>query len=92
MGKLIAVMIMIKGVNKRVIELNGIDSDFFDKALLYVKSERSITPEDRLDLEARAFLRTIAPKRKQSDLARIMIFLNIIALLAIATAILCIAF
>jgi hypothetical protein len=83
---------MIKGVNKRVIELRGIDSDFFDKALLYVKPDRSITPEDRLDLEARAFLRTIAPKRKRQSLAGIMICLNIIALIAIAAAIAAIAF
>jgi hypothetical protein len=83
---------MIKGVNKRVIELNDIDSDFFDKALLYIKPDRSITPEDRLDLEARAFLRTIAPKRKRTNITGIMISLNIIALIAIASAIAAIAF
>ncbi|MDR0974562.1 MAG: hypothetical protein LBL80_02590 [Ruminococcus sp.] len=83
---------MIKGVNKRVIELNGINSDFFDKALLYIKPEHAITPEDQLDLSARAFLRTIAPRRKKSNLAQILITLNIIALLAIAVAIAALAY
>jgi hypothetical protein len=86
------VEILIKGVNKRVIELNGINSDFFDKALLYIKPEHAITPEDQLDLNARAFLRTIAPKRKKSNLAQILITLNIIALLAIAVAIAVLAY
>jgi hypothetical protein len=79
---------MIKGVNKRVIELNGIDSDFFDKALLYIKPEHAITPEEKLDLSARAFLRTIAPRKKAKSIAPIMITLNIIALLAMTIAIL----
>jgi hypothetical protein len=83
---------MIKGVNKRVIELNDINSDFFDKALLYIKPDRAITPEAELDLEARAFIRTVAPKRKSSNLAAIMILLNIIALIAIVIAIAAIAF
>jgi hypothetical protein len=83
---------MIKGVNKRVIELNDINSDFFDKALLYIKPDRSITPEAELDIEARAFIRTVAPKRKSSNLASIMILLNIIALIAIAIAIAAIAY
>jgi hypothetical protein len=79
---------MIKGVNKRVIELNGLNSDFFDKALLYIKPEHAITPEEQLDQSARAFLRTIAPRRKTKSIAPIMITLNIIALLAITIAIL----
>jgi hypothetical protein len=78
---------MIKGVNKRVIEISDINSDFFDKALLYVKPDRAITPPERLDLEARAFLRTIAPKKRSNGLARIMIILNIIALIAASAAI-----
>jgi hypothetical protein len=83
---------MIKGVNKRVIEVSGLNSDFFDKALLYIKPEHAITPEDQLDLSARAFIRTIAPRRKSPRLAPIMITLNIIALCAIAVAIAVIAY
>ena len=31
---------MIKGINKRIVEVNITDSDYFEKAVLYMKPER----------------------------------------------------
>lgn len=45
---------MIKGVNKRIVEITGMDNDYFEKAVLYIRPDKSSYLPARIDLEARA--------------------------------------
>lgn len=54
--------IMIKGVNKKVLEINNPQSVYFEKAVLYLKPNMNCVPEQLLKREADEFIRTISPK------------------------------
>lgn len=45
---------MIKGVNHRIVEITGMNSDYFEKAVLYVRPEKTGTSPELIDLEARS--------------------------------------
>ncbi len=45
---------MIKGVNRRVVEITGMNNDYFEKAMLYIRPDKSGTSQTRLELEARS--------------------------------------
>jgi len=49
---------MVRGVNKRVIEINETGNPYFDKAVLYM-NDRAQKPEPALEEEARRYLATI---------------------------------
>ena len=51
---------MIRGINKRVIEVNDIGSEYFEKALLIVKDNKATVPN--LEREADRVLQTYFPK------------------------------
>lgn len=44
---------MIKGVNRRIVEITGMDNDYFEKAVLYLRPDKSSSMPARIDLEAR---------------------------------------
>lgn len=52
---------MIKGVNKRVVEITSTDNEYFEKAVLYVKADKLNLPSARLEEEAREYIGKIAP-------------------------------
>ncbi|MCM1480665.1 MAG: hypothetical protein NC085_13250 [Muribaculaceae bacterium] len=54
---------MIKGVNKRVVEITSTDSDYFERAVLYVRADKLDLPSARLEEEAREYIGRIAPRR-----------------------------
>ena len=47
---------MIKGVNRRVIEINNPDGEYFEKAILFVKPEKSSDKPETLRIAARKYL------------------------------------
>ena len=47
---------MIKGVNRRVIEINNPDGEYFEKAILFVKPEKSGDKPETLKIAARKYL------------------------------------
>lgn len=47
---------MIKGVNKKIIEINNPDSLYFEKAILYVRPNVTILPETVSQREAERIL------------------------------------
>ncbi len=57
---------MIKGVNRRVVEITSTDSDYFEKAVLYVRSDKSEVPAVRLEAEAREYIRSLVPEKPRS--------------------------
>ena len=55
---------MIKGVNRRVVEINGMNNDYFEKAVLYIRPEKSTEPIGRLELEARSAVSELSSGEK----------------------------
>lgn len=70
---------MIKGVNKHIVEINNPQNDYFEKAILYVRSEKLAIPPKELSNEALNYLNSLGFHKKQSRLGKILTFLNIIA-------------
>lgn len=56
-------LVIIKGVNYRVVEVAGLENDYFDKAILYVRPEKSASSTVKIDLEARHALTKIIPRK-----------------------------
>lgn len=52
---------MIKGVNRRIVEITGMDNDYFEKAVLYIRTDKSFSLPARIDLEARAAVGQMLP-------------------------------
>ena len=55
---------MLKGVNKRVVEIICTDSEYFEKAVLYVKTDKPEVSPARLEAEAKEFMEGIYPVRR----------------------------
>ncbi len=53
---------MIKGVNKKVLEINNPQSVYFEKAVLYLKPNINCVPEKLLKREADELIHEISPK------------------------------
>ncbi len=53
---------MIKGVNKKVLEINNPKSVYFEKAVLYLKPNMSCMPKELVTREAEEFIRQMSPK------------------------------
>ncbi len=60
---------MIKGVNKRVVEITSTDHEYFEKAVLYVKADKSGVPAEKLGEEAKEYLGRIVPVRRKTEIS-----------------------
>ena len=56
---------MIKGVNRRIVEISGMKNDYFEKAVLYIRPEKSAEPLGRLELEARSTVAMLSPNEEK---------------------------
>ncbi len=54
---------MLKGVNKRVVEVVDIESEYFEKAILFLRAGRPDTDEGALRRRAGEYVRTIRPRQ-----------------------------
>ncbi|MBE6845491.1 MAG: hypothetical protein E7508_07250 [Ruminococcus sp.] len=59
---------MIKGVNKKVLEINNPQSIYFEKAVLYLKPNMTCVPEKLLRREADELINGISPKERKCAL------------------------
>lgn len=84
---------MIKGVNKKIIEINETENIYFEKAILYIRPKMSDIPQSHLIKEANFYLERNIPEGQQKDASLLKIkkilfvavFISIvIALLALA--------
>lgn len=64
--------IMIKGVNKRVVEITSTDNEYFERAVLYVRSDKLDLPSARLEEEAREYIGRLAPRREPDAVSLIL--------------------
>lgn len=53
---------MIKGVNKKVLEINNPKSIYFEKAVLYLKPNMNCVPEKLVRREADQLIHEMSPK------------------------------
>lgn len=63
---------MIKGVNRRIVEISGMKNDYFEKAVLYIRPEKSGEPISRLELEARSTAAELSPVSEKPTKAHII--------------------
>ena len=57
---------MIKGVNRRIVEITGMDNDYFEKAVLYIRPDKGSSLPARIELEARAAVGQMIPEEARS--------------------------
>lgn len=67
---------MIKGVNKKIIEVSKPDSVYFEKAVFYLKPEVSFFPDEKISDEIESFQqsRFFSPGRRKSHKKTTYIF------------------
>lgn len=63
---------MIKGVNKRVVEITSTDNEYFERAVLYIRPDKLDLPSARLEEEAREYVGRIAPKRENDAVSLVL--------------------
>lgn len=69
---------MIKGVNKKVLEINNPQSIYFEKAVLYLKPNMNCAPEKLVRREANEFIRGVSPKSsKYTTFLKVFMFLSL---------------
>lgn len=56
---------MIKGVSKKIVEINYTNDDYVEKAILIMNPEKSDLPERVLEDRAREFLKKVSPSKKK---------------------------
>ncbi len=83
---------MIKGVNKRVVEITSTDHEYFEKAVLYVKADKSGLPAEKLGEEAQEYLGRIVPvgRKKVFSLAAKLLILSAMLLAVLLIIFLCV--
>lgn len=70
---------MIKGVNKKVLEINNPSSIYFDKAVLYLKPNMTCVPQKLLKREAEQIINEISPQsHKYKRLCKLFMCLSAI--------------
>ncbi len=76
---------MLKGTNRRIIEVNRTNSDYFEKAILFVKTDKVGYPTNTLNNEANEFLRNIdkadSKKFSKTTFLFIILFFSMIAVI-----------
>ena len=74
---------MIKGVNRRIVEITSTEHEFFEKAVLYVRADKCNLPSDKITEEAREYLGRIVPARKMASSAGNKLLIGMVAMLII---------
>jgi len=64
-------MEMLKGINRRIIEINRTNNEYFEKAILFVRSEKLNSAVQVLSKEAEAYLKNLPiPQKNYSYLKK----------------------
>lgn len=61
---------MVKGVNKQIVEIVRTDNAYFEKAILFVNPEKSMTDQKELQEQADFFVETYMKPEKNALFAR----------------------
>ena len=80
---------VIKGVNRRIVEITSTEHEFFEKAVLYVKSDKAALPAEKITEEAREYLRRIIPVKRRTAFPLAVKLAAVGAVLAVIAAAVC---
>lgn len=67
---------MIKGVNKHIVEINNPQNDYFEKAILYVRSDKLTIPPKELSGEAKSYLNSLGFCKKSFPWGKLFLALT----------------
>ncbi len=67
---------MIKGVNKKVIEISRPDSAYFERAVLYLRPDVAEVPLQAAQTEVDAYFEAAAGRRRRHKLQAWLVFLS----------------
>ena len=59
---------MLKGINRRIIEINRTNNDYFEKAILFVKSDKISCPQQMLTSQADLLLKEFTAHKKNNSI------------------------
>ena len=73
---------MVRGVNRRVVEIKRCNSDYFDRAFLVVKDEKTKSDEQLLTASAEIYLGSLLkePKKKSKHFLKILSYIIALAI------------
>lgn len=61
---------MVKGVNRQIIEVKNTGSEYFERALLFVKSGTTFEEYDSALEEARKYVESLSGSKKETNVKR----------------------
>lgn len=76
---------MVKGVSKCVIEVNNTQSEYFERAILFVRPEKQDTHDDIVNYQAIRYLNSLGAAKKRSNAKR-KIYMMILKLAVMGSA------
>ncbi len=78
---------MVKGVHKKIIEVKDPSSDYFEKAVFYLKPEVTCLPPQVSEAAAQMLLEELdLPKKQNSRHSRILPIIAVAAVIVLITA------
>ena len=79
---------MIKGVNRRIVEITSTEHEYFEKAVLYVRADKSNLPTENISEEAREYIGRIVPVKRNAASAGNKLLIGMIAMLLVLVVLL----
>lgn len=61
---------MLRGINRRIIEINKTDNEFFEKAILFVRPDKFDYSHQKLSAQAESYLNSISRKNSNVRFAK----------------------
>lgn len=78
---------MVKGVNRQIIEIKSTGSEYFERALLFIKNGATIEEREHACEEAKEYIKSLASekqRRKSRDMRVTIIVLSLGLFIALA--------
>ncbi|MDE5583778.1 MAG: hypothetical protein K2J08_08735 [Ruminococcus sp.] len=82
---------MIKGVNRKIVEINHPDSIYFERAVFYLRPEVRELPNEISRAEAERYIRGIIPEYRWKPKKK-RLFISLLVCIAVALSVMIITF
>ncbi|MFA9381401.1 MAG: hypothetical protein ACERKO_10130 [Acetanaerobacterium sp.] len=77
---------MLRGTNKRAIEVVNTENDYFERIIFIVKNDKRNTPEPELRRQAHSYMTINGPRIRRTVLVRSTILASVLKIMAAAAA------
>ena len=74
---------MLKGINRRIIEISKTDNEFFEKAILFVRPDKFDYSHQKLSAQAESYLNSISRKNTTVNFPKKSVFSITVSVLLI---------